>query len=75
MNPEKVRASIGWDKVLQGNFDPCALYANKKTIEKKAIEMVGKFGSKHIVNLGHGVYPDTPLENVKCFVNSIKENI
>jgi len=72
MNAKDVRDIVGWDKVFQGNFDPCALYANKATIEKKARAMITHFQKKHIVNLGHGVYPDTPLENVKHFVNTVK---
>jgi len=72
MNPKDVRNTVGWDKVFQGNFDPCALYADKAIIEKKAVEMISSFQKKHIVNLGHGVYPDTPLDNVKHFVNTVK---
>ena len=71
ISPAFARARVGTNQVLQGNFDPCGLYAPKEVIEKNAREMVRQFGSKHIVNLGHGVYPDTPLEGVRTFVNSI----
>lgn len=71
-NPERVRKLVGKDKILQGNLDPCALYADPKTIESKTKEMISKFGGNHIVNLGHGVYPDTPLENVRVFVETVK---
>lgn len=61
-------------KVLQGNLDPCALYAHPLQVEKATKEMLEEFGfSRHIANLGHGVYPDTPVENVKVFVQTIKE--
>jgi uroporphyrinogen decarboxylase len=59
-------------KVLQGNLDPCALYADTKTIEHQTQEMIRTFGGRHIVNLGHGVYPDTPLDGVKAFVQAVK---
>jgi len=72
MTPAKVRQAVGEDKILQGNLDPCYLYAPKEEIQKAAISMIQNFGSKHIVNLGHGVYPDTPLENVKTFVETVK---
>lgn len=71
MNPATTRSLVG-DKVLQGNLDPCFLYAPGEAIEKETLEMIQAFGSKHIVNLGHGVYPDTPLENVRTFVNTVK---
>jgi uroporphyrinogen decarboxylase len=67
------RARVGTGQVLQGNFDPCALYASPEDIQRHTDEMIRQFGpGKHIVNLGHGVYPDTPLENVKVFVNAVK---
>jgi uroporphyrinogen decarboxylase len=69
--PAFARARTGNHQVLQGNFDPCGLYDNKENIEKNTREMIRQFGGKHIVNLGHGVYPDTPLEGVRAFVNTV----
>ncbi len=70
--PAFARARVGSDKVLQGNLDPCALYVDNSTIELATLEMLRTFGRQHIVNLGHGVYPDTPLEGVRTFVNTVK---
>ena len=70
--PELARQWVGKGKVLQGNLDPCQLYAAPEIVEQAAINMLNRFGQKHIANLGHGVYPDTPLEGVKAFVNAIK---
>ncbi|MDV3308519.1 MAG: uroporphyrinogen decarboxylase [Cyclobacteriaceae bacterium] len=62
------------DKVLQGNLDPCALYAPREHIRKETIKMLDAFGpQKHIANLGHGLYPDTEVDSVKCFVDTVKE--
>lgn len=72
MHPQKIRQETGWDGVLQGNLDPCQLYASPKEVEQATIAMLNRFGNKHIANLGHGVYPDTPLDSVKAFVNSVK---
>lgn len=70
--PLTARRLVG-DKVLQGNLDPCALYADTKTVRKQTTEMLQLFGQKHIANLGHGVYPDTPLDGVKAFIDTVKE--
>ena len=73
MNPAEMRTVVGKTKQLQGNLDPCLLYADRKTIEKETIKMLRAFGPQgHIVNLGHGVYPDTPLDSVKCFVDTVQ---
>ncbi len=72
MDAMETRQLIGGGKVLQGNLDPCMLYASPERIEFETKKMIQAFGSKHIVNLGHGVYPDTPLEGVKTFVNTVK---
>lgn len=71
MHPAEARAACG-DKVLQGNLDPCQLYASPEAIREAALQMVASFGRGHIANLGHGVYPDTPLENVRVFVDTIQ---
>ncbi len=70
--PSLGREWVGPEKVLQGNLDPTYLYASPEKIESATKEMIRSFQDKHIVNLGHGVYPDTPLANVKHFVNAVK---
>jgi uroporphyrinogen decarboxylase len=72
MDAMETRQLVGGSKILQGNLDPCMLYASPEQIQAEATKMIQNFGSKHIVNLGHGVYPDTPLEGVKAFVNAVK---
>lgn len=73
MDIAESRQIIGMDKTLQGNLDPCALYADFKTIEAETKNLLKSFGNrKHIANLGHGVYPDTDPEKVKCFIETVK---
>ena len=72
IDPQHARQVIGSSKALQGNLDPCLLYAPHDEIAVKTNAMLTGFQRQHIVNLGHGVYPDTPLDGVKCFVNTVK---
>lgn len=72
ITPKHARSIIGAEQVVQGNMDPCVLYGSHQSIENTAHNMMNAMGPHHIVNLGHGVYPDTPLDGVKAFVNSIK---
>lgn len=72
ITPQEARARVGGRPVLQGNLDPCFLYADHDTIRAGALQMVQEFGPKHIVNLGHGLYPDLDLESVRVFVDTIK---
>jgi uroporphyrinogen decarboxylase len=74
MDIAESRAMIGNNKTLQGNMDPCLLYADFATIKKETVKMLQAFGAeKHIANLGHGLYPDIEKDKVKCFVDTIKE--
>ena len=74
MNIAEARAALGPNKTLQGNLDPCALYSDFATIRKETIKMLDAFGpDRHIANLGHGVYPDTNPDHVRCFINTVKE--
>jgi uroporphyrinogen decarboxylase len=60
-------------KTLQGNLDPCVLYSSFSQIEKEVRKMLDAFGNqRYIANLGHGVYPDTDPEKVRCFINAVK---
>lgn len=75
MDIKMVRNLVGETKTLQGNLDPCLLYADSKNIEMETKNMLNTFGSnRHIANLGHGVYPDTNPENVKVFIQTVKEH-
>lgn len=71
--PQEARIKVGNKKVLQGNLDPCQLYASTAEVQKATEKMLWNFGGQHIANLGHGVYPDTPLDSVKAFVNTVKK--
>ena len=74
MDIAESRALIGNTKTLQGNMDPCVLYADNATIKKETIKMLKAFGpGKHIANLGHGLYPDIEKDKVKYFVETVKE--
>jgi len=73
MNMEYARSLCGDSKTLQGNLDPCVLYGSHESIQSETFKMLKSFKSpRHIVNLGHGVYPDIHPENVKTFINTIK---
>jgi uroporphyrinogen decarboxylase len=73
VTPVEARKVLG-NKTLQGNMDPCLLYADTNTIRKAVNQMIKGFGTRnYIANLGHGVYPDTSVDSVKCFIDSVKE--
>lgn len=63
---------VAGTKVIQGNLDPCVLYGSEEVIEAEAHRILKAFHRGHIMNLGHGVYPDTPLEGVRHFVETVK---
>lgn len=73
MHVKDSRQQVGWKKTLQGNLDPCVLYGDTATIQQETSKMLEYFGPyRHIANLGHGVYPDTPLDGVKAFVDAVQ---
>ena len=72
INPTIARQQ-GINKTLQGNVDPCLLYADEKKIISETQIMLNAFGKqKYICNLGHGLYPDIDKEKVKIFVDFVK---
>ena len=74
MDPQKARTILGPNVTLQGNLDPCALYAPPEDLKTRVKEMGGKFGkTRWIANLGHGIYPDMDPESMTTFVNAIHE--
>lgn len=71
----KVRKQIGDKVAIQGNMDPTVLFAPLSKIEEEIKNILERYGegSGHIFNLGHGILPETPVENVKFFVHKVKE--
>ena len=73
-SPENARCLTGNNITLQGNLDPARLLSPPAEIKKMVIQMINDFGKdKYIVNLGHGILPNVPLENAKAFVDAVKE--
>uniref|UniRef100_A0A673H1D9 Uroporphyrinogen decarboxylase n=1 Tax=Sinocyclocheilus rhinocerous TaxID=307959 RepID=A0A673H1D9_9TELE len=71
-DPRSARIRTGGKVSLQGNMDPCALYATKERISEIVKRMLESFGTKgYIANLGHGLYPDMDPENVGAFVEAV----
>lgn len=59
---------------LQGNFDPARLLSPPEQIKKMVHQMINEFGKDgYIVNLGHGILPNVPVENAKAFIDAVKE--
>lgn len=73
MDPKVARSVLkGKDVTLQGNLDPCALYAPKEKLIQMVNKMVEDFKTdRYIVNLGHGIYPDAPVEAVETFIKTV----
>ncbi|MFN6076845.1 MAG: uroporphyrinogen decarboxylase [Fluviicola sp.] len=74
MDIPEMRAKIGNNRTIQGNLDPCVLYSSHENVEHETIKMLQSFSGnkRHIVNLGHGVYPDVDPEKVKTFIKTVK---
>ena len=68
------RYLTGGNITLQGNFDPSRLLSPPAEIKKMVKQMINEFGKdRYIVNLGHGILPNIPVENAQAFVDAVKE--
>ena len=69
------RERLGTERVaLQGNLDPCWLYAPPEVIRERTHEMLRAFGGRgHIANLGHGILPDVPVAHARAFIEAVQE--
>jgi len=66
---------IGLDRAIQGNLDPCVLLSDRDTIRRCVQSILAQAAGRpgHIFNLGHGVLPETPVENVLALVEMVRE--
>ena len=64
---------IGKKCAVQGNLDPCALFLPKEKIEDRVKDILwkGELARGHIFNLGHGILPETPVDNAKAMVEAV----
>jgi len=76
----RVPLDEGWQRVdhkaaVQGNLDPVLLFADWKELKSRAEEILRRAGGRpgHIFNLGHGILPETPVDNVKNLAKFVQE--
>jgi uroporphyrinogen decarboxylase len=68
--------SVGFDRAVQGNLDPVLLFAEWKELKSRAEGILQRAAGRpgHIFNLGHGILPETPVENVKALAEFVQEH-
>jgi len=76
----RIRLDEGWQRVghdvaIMGNLDPVVLFANQEALRAQAKRILDRAGKRvgHIFNLGHGILPETPVENVIALVDMVHE--
>jgi len=67
--------AVGHAHAVQGNLDPITLFAPLEVLEQRVHEILRAAGGRpgHIFNLGHGIVPTTPVENVQAVVRMVRE--
>jgi uroporphyrinogen decarboxylase len=75
----RVRLDEAWarlgDVAVQGNFDSIALFTTPEVVRRRAKDVLDRAANRpgHIFNLGHGILPETPVENVVALVEAVHE--
>ena len=75
INIDQAWMDISYRSAIQGNLDPVALFAPLPELRMRVTELLKRTGARpgHIFNLGHGILPETPVENVKAVVQMVRE--
>jgi uroporphyrinogen decarboxylase len=75
VNLDEAWQCLGYDVAIQGNLDPAVLVSSHREIRRRVEDILRRAGGRpgHIFNLGHGVLPETPVENVKALVDTVHE--
>lgn len=70
---DHVAAIAGPDIALQGNLDPHVLFADAATVRAAAVEVMRRMDGRpgHIMNLGHGILPETPIASVEALIDAV----
>ncbi len=69
-------SAVGLDRAIQGNLDPAVLLGHVEEIKRQALDILQRAGGRpgHIFNLGHGLLPETPVENAVALVDAVHES-
>jgi uroporphyrinogen decarboxylase len=77
----RIPLDTGWQSLkfkgsVQGNLDPVLLFTDGKEIRSRARDILQRAAGRpgHIFNLGHGILPETPVENVKALCDFVREH-
>jgi uroporphyrinogen decarboxylase len=75
INIDQAWMDISYRSAVQGNLDPAVLFAPLPELKMRVHEILKRTGSRpgHIFNLGHGILPETPVENVRAVVEMVRE--
>jgi uroporphyrinogen decarboxylase len=75
INIDQAWMDISYRSAVQGNLDPAVLFAPLPELRARIHELLKRTGSRpgHIFNLGHGILPETPVENVRAVVQMVRE--
>jgi uroporphyrinogen decarboxylase len=75
MSLADARSRVGDRVALQGNMDPCTLYASPQRIRDEVAQVLASYGqgSGHIFNLGHGIHPEIDPEHAGVFIEAVHE--
>jgi uroporphyrinogen decarboxylase len=75
INIDQAWMDISYRSAVQGNLDPAVLMAPIPELRARVHELLKRTGTRpgHIFNLGHGILPETPVENVKACVEIVRE--
>ena len=71
----EARARVGRRVALQGNLDPCILFAQPERIRGEVVRVLRSYGNGpgHVFNLGHGILPETPPEHAAAMIAAVHE--
>ncbi|HVS62151.1 MAG TPA: uroporphyrinogen decarboxylase [Thermoanaerobaculia bacterium] len=71
------RQQLGAQRPIQGNLDPCALLAPWRELRHRIDDVLARAGGRpgHIFNLGHGIFPQTPVDSVRRLVERVREHV
>ncbi|MBI4595230.1 MAG: uroporphyrinogen decarboxylase [Candidatus Tectomicrobia bacterium] len=75
INIDQAWKRAGYQRAIQGNLDPVTLFGPVDFIEKRVKQILDMVAGRngHIMNLGHGILPTTPVEHAEAFVNAVHQ--